>query len=206
MITHTMEQGSPAWMELRLGKVTGSRIKDVFKTDNLSLIDKLIAESETGQSADESDYVSDAMQRGKDLESIAMAEYERIHDTKLTRVGFIQSERFPLLGMSPDGLRFEGDTEVGCLETKCPASKTHVQYLRMGLVPVDYRWQTWCPFLISDKIRWVDFMSFDPRVSKKPTFIIRTTREEIQEQLDVATANLEKFFAKLGRYHQEIMF
>ena len=37
-------QGSEEWKTVRRGMITGTRLKEVFKTDNLSLIDELIAE------------------------------------------------------------------------------------------------------------------------------------------------------------------
>ena len=206
MIIHRMEQGSPEWFDLRLGKVTGSRVDKVFKATNLDLIDELIAETETGLS-DDNGYVSEAMQRGKDLESIALQEYSKIPypnaQISIESVGFIQSERWPLLGMSPDGLIDGGN---GVVETKCPASKNHIKYIRMGLVPAEYRWQVYSPFLISDDIGFVDFVSFDPRVSRKPIWIKRTLRSEIEKELSEAAEQLDKFFAKLEKYRNELMF
>ena len=40
MIEVEVEQGSIEWLKMRLGKVTGTRLKNVFKTDNLTLIDE----------------------------------------------------------------------------------------------------------------------------------------------------------------------
>lgn len=43
-----VEQGSQEWHNLRLATVTGTRLKDLVKPSNLSLMDELIAEELTG--------------------------------------------------------------------------------------------------------------------------------------------------------------
>jgi len=201
MIVHDIEQGSFEWFQLRCGKVTGSRLKDVFKADNLTLLDELIAEQLTERWEDEG-YVSDAMQRGIDLEPFALDEWEKINDSELIRGGFIQSEKFPLLGYSPDGRV----GVIGGVEVKCPSSKKHIQYLRQGKLPNDYKWQVLGSFIINPDLQWYDFMSFDPRVQQRPVFIHRTTREAALPELNKAVVELEKFFAKLEEYKSEILF
>lgn len=201
MIIHDVAQGSVEWFMLRLGKVTGSRLKDVFKVDNLTLIDELIAEQLT-EMWDESDYVSDAMQRGVDYEPEALDRYEEINRIELIRGGFIQSEKFPLLGYSPDG-RFG---HIGGVEVKCPSSKKHVQYCRQNKLPNDYKWQVLGSFIINPELEWYDFMSYDPRVQQRPVFIHRTTREAALPDINMAVVELEKFFTKLDKYKSEVLF
>lgn len=201
MIVHEVKQGSYEWFILRCGKVTGSRLKDVFKADNLSLMDELIAEQLT-DSWEDNDYVSDAMQRGVDEEPNALDLYESLHGVKLIRDGFITCEMFPMLGYSPDGR--VGVT--GGVEVKCPTSKNHVQYLRQGKLPNDYKWQVLSSFIINPHLEWYDFMSYDPRVMQRPYFIYRTTRESVLPELNKAVEDLKKFFAKLEEYKSEILF
>lgn len=201
MIIHDVQQGSAEWFELRLGKVTGSRLKDVFKADNLSLIDELIAEQLT-EIWEENDYLSEAMQRGVDEEPNALRRYEELHGVELIRGGFIQSEEFPLLGYSPDGRV----GLVGGVEIKCPSSKKHIQYCRMNKLPGEHKWQVYDAFIVNKDLQWYDFMSYDPRVQQRPEFIIRTYRKDIESELLGAVAELKKFFAKLERYKEEILF
>lgn len=201
MIIHNVDQGSFEWFELRNGKVTSSRLPRVFKSEYLSLIDELIAEQLTGTWEDGS-FVSDAMQRGIDLEPIALQEYERMYNVETIRGGFIQSSAMPLLGYSPDGRV----GEIGGVEVKCPSSKKHIQYLRQQQVPNDYKWQVYISFLINPKLEWYDFMSYDPRVAQKPVFIIRTKREEIEAELKEAEVGLTKFFSKLESVKEQILF
>jgi len=201
MIVHDVQQGSMEWFMLRCGKITGTRIKDVLKADNLNLMDELIAEQLT-EMWDDSDYISESMQRGIDLEPEALELYEEIHGVKLIRGGFIQCEMFPLLGYSPDG-RVD---MVGGVEVKCLGSKKHIQYLRQNILPNDYKWQVLCSFIINPKCEWYDFMSYDPRVQQRPYFIHRTTRESVLPDINKAVEELHKFFAKLEEYKSQILF
>ena len=201
MIVHDVQQGSVEWFMLRLGKVTGSRLKDVFKADNLSLVDELIAEQLT-ETWDDDDYVSDAMQRGIDLEPEALAWYEKTYGVELIRGGFIQCEMFPLLGYSPDARV----SRIGGVEVKCPGSNKHIQYLRQNKLPNDHKWQVLSSFIINPDCEWYDFMSYDPRVQQRPVFIHRTKREDILPELNKAVDDLKKFFTKLEEYKSEILF
>lgn len=201
MIIHDVKQGSMEWFQLRLGKVTGSRLCKVFKADNLSLMDELIAEDMT-ETWEDSGYISDEMQRGIDLEPEALDQYEKINGVKLIRHGMIQSSEMPRLSYSPDGRV----GVIGGVEVKCPTSKKHIQYLRQQQLPNDYRWQVLTPFLINPDCLWYDFMSYDPRVSQRPYFIHRTNRNEVEAELAKAKSDLEKFFAKMQKYQEEILF
>lgn len=201
MIIHDVQQGTHEWHQLRLGKITSTRLKKVLSKDNLSLVDEMIAEEETGF-ADEDDFVSEEMQRGVDLEPVAIKEYESITGTDVTRYGFLQSEEIPMLCQSPDG--YVG-TE-GAVEVKCPKTKTHVKYIRQGQIPNEYKEQVWCYFLVNTDLKWVDFVSYDPRLTKKPIWILRINREDVQDNLITAELELNKFIAKLEQYRYEIFF
>ena len=201
MIIHDVQQGTHEWHQLRLGKITSTRLKKVLAKDNLSLVDEMIAEEETGF-ADEDDFVSEEMQRGIDLEPVAIKEYESITGTTVTRYGFLQSEEIPVLCQSPDG--YVGTN--GAVEVKCPKTKTHIKYIRMGKLPNEYKEQVWCYFMVNPALQWLDFISYDPRLTKKPIWIHRILRSDIQEDIDTATAELIKFTDKLEKYKNEIFF
>lgn len=201
MIIHDCTQGSFEWHQLRLGKITGSRLKKMMAKDNLSLIDELIAEEQVGI-ADDDEFVSDEMQRGIDMEPLAIQEYSNITGYTVDHPCFLQSEDWPILCQSPDG--YIGTT--GAVEVKCPKTKTHVKYIRMGKIPNEYKEQVWSYFLVNPDLQWLDFVSYDPRLTVKPIWIHRVTCEELAEELDAAKVELEKFIAKLDKYKSEIFF
>lgn len=198
-----MPQGSQEWYEIRLGKVTSSRIKKAFAADNLKLVDELIAERELGYSETDDDYVSDDMQRGKDLEPIAADEYSKLKGIELDCIGFCISDKYDWLGLSPD--RFTKD-RTGGLEIKSPRGKGHVRYIRMGGLPNDHKHQIYNYFLVNEKLEWLDFVSFCPNWTRKPLYIYRVNRTDIAAELVTIEAELVKFHEKFKKYESQILF
>jgi putative phage-type endonuclease len=201
MIIHNCDQGSHEWHQIRIGKITGTRLKKMLAKDNLSLLDELIAEEETGLT-DDDDFVSEEMQRGIDLEPLAIQEYSNITGHEVDHPCLIQSSEWPILMMSPDG--YIGTT--GAVEIKCPKTKTHIKYIRQGKIPNDYKEQIWCYFMVNPDLQWLDFVSYDPRLTKKPIWILHITREQVQEDVNDALWQLGSFITKLDNYKNEIFF
>lgn len=201
MIIHNVAQGSQEWHELRVGKITSSRLKKLTKSDNLDLMDELIAEQELGY-ADSDGYINADMQWGIDHEPLAIAEYERITGNKTTVIGMLQSDEIPLLTVSPD--RLVGTD--GAVEVKCPSTKVHIRYIRQNQLPNEYKEQVWQYFLVHNDLKWLDFVSFDPRLTRKPYWSIRVTREKLQPVLDEAMVRVRKFIDKMEKYREEMFF
>lgn len=179
MIIHKgIEQGSSEWHELRLGKVTASRIKDVLsngrgaapsKTRETYMLE-LITEKLTG--APLSSFTNDAMQWGIETESQARAMYELKNDVDVEEVTFIELD--DNIGMSPDGL--VGD--CGLLEIKCPNSLTQVRRALSGDYHNDYIKQIQMQLWVSER-EFCDFVSFDPRIDSHVNFLqCRVFRDE----------------------------
>jgi hypothetical protein len=76
----------------------------------------------------------------------------------------------------------------------------------MGVIPAEYRPQVLQYFLVHDKLQWLDFISFDPRLERKPIWIKRVTRAELRLEIDDAWAMVDKFVTKLNKYKEEIWF
>jgi putative phage-type endonuclease len=201
MIIHNCDQGTHEWLQLRLGKITGTRLKKMLAKDNLALLDELIAEEETGLS-DDDDFVSEEMQRGIDLEPLAIQEYSNITGHEVDHPCLIQSSEWPILMMSPDG--YIGTT--GAVEIKCPKTKTHIKYIRQGKIPNDYKEQIWAYFMVNPDLQWLDFVSYDPRLTKKPIWILHITRDQVQDDVSDALWQLGSFIIKLDNYRNEIFF
>lgn len=206
MIIHEVEQGTTEWHLLRHAKVTGTSIKDVMKADNLGLIDRLIAEEEVGYQGTD-DYISDEMQRGIDEEPNARKAYEHRFKKKVTQVGFLQHDTlWSWFGLSSDGLVYEKKKLVGAIEIKCPNTTTHVKRIRQNQLPADYKYQALSHFIVSDEIKWVDFISYDARFVRKPLFCFRTTREDVAEDIIKMKESMDAFEKKLIKYKEEVLF
>lgn len=64
-----------------------------------------------------------ALRWGIEHEDIAIKQYSETNMHIVKKCGFVISPTWPWLGCSPDGIIFENDIPVGCLEIKCPYSK-----------------------------------------------------------------------------------
>jgi len=176
------EQRSPDWFAARAGRLTGSRAADMLATiksgEAAARRDyrmQLVCERLTGQPQDDSSFVNAAMQRGIDLEPMALAAYESVTGNVSVRTGFL-SHNTHAAGCSLDG---HVDAFKGIVELKCPKSATHLKYLREGCVPKDYlpqlthnAWITGC--------EWVDFLSYDDRFPPElQVFYVRVLSKDL---------------------------
>lgn len=181
MIVHAVEQRSPEWHALRVGKLTGTGAGDMLaqiKTGEAAarrdLRMRIVCERLTGQSQEDA-YVNAAMQRGIDKEADAFAAYEALTGQMALPVGFLSHDTLPA-GCSPDG---QIGNFAGLLELKCPKTATHVGYLRGGKVPTAYLPQITHNLWISGAA-YCDFFSFDDRLPEPlQCFHVRMERSKV---------------------------
>lgn len=186
MIVHNVQQGTSEWLALRVGKVTGTNLSKVLGSKWREYAYVVASEIITGKRK-EGSFKSFAMDNGTALEPFARAATEECMGYSITEVGFIQPERFPRFGMSPDGL-----VPRGAVEIKCPEPQTHIRYLIENKLPAEYEDQILSAFVCGDEITFVDFVSFCPTVRTAPFFIKRIQRDE--KQIAIARGALVRFF------------
>mgnify|MGYP002716947603 CR=1 FL=1 len=159
-----MEQGSREWLELRAGKITGSRFADLMATtrsgpsaSRRNLIVQVALERMTGEP--EVTFQNDAMRRGAELEPLARGAYEAHTGELVELVAFVAHLELPYVGVSPDGL-IGSD---GLIEIKCPAAQAkHLDSLRTGSHAKEYGWQIQGQLWVTGR-KWCDAVSYDPR-------------------------------------------
>jgi len=156
-----LTQGTQDWLDIRLGRVTASRIADViaktksgYSTSRKNYMDELVKER---FGVRPEPFTNAAMQWGTEQEPFARMEYEARSGNLVLEVGFVHHPTIKMAGASPDGIIGEG-----LLEIKCPNTSTHFDYLIADEVPAKYipqlAWQMACT-----GCHWVDFVSFDSR-------------------------------------------
>lgn len=196
MHPHDTEQGTAAWIQCRLGKVTASRVADVIaKTKSGPAASRanyeaqLVAERLTGVAQE--GYSNAAMAWGTETEPQARDAYAFLFDAEVVEVGFVQHPSIPESGASPDGTI--GDD--GLVEIKCPQTATHIATLLDGKVPAKYvtqmQWQMACTGRA-----WCDFVSFDPRLpADLQVFCTRVQRDP--EMIAGLEAEVRVFLAEV---------
>jgi len=199
-----VEQRSKDWFEMRLGVITGSRVGNIFKSNNVPFVYELIAERLSGEIVESP--TTQAMMHGIMMEPVALDEYRMRKGVDAREVGFCIHDEHPWLAISPDALVYDGETPIGGVEIKCPSTKKHLEYIKGNKVPTQYIHQVMHYFIVVESIQWVDFVSYDPRISKS-LFIFRIHRDDPDVQLDLEMRKQEylKFWNKLEKYERQIL-
>lgn len=198
-----IEQGSPEWFEIRLGKVTASRIADVIATIQKGAptaarghyMAELVAERLTGETQEK--FVSGPMMWGTSVEPEARTAYEFYCGMETTQIGFVHHPEIKDAGASPDslvGIR-------GLNEIKCPNTSTHITTLLAEQFESRYVYQMQFQMDCTGR-EWCDFVSFDPRMPEElKLFVHRVYRDDhVIEKLRSATVEfLEEVEATVAR-------
>jgi len=172
-------QGTPEWHQLRLGKVTASRVADILAKTKTGVsasrgnyLIELAIQRVTGQI--EESYTNAAMAWGTETEPKARMAYEVFNDVLVEQVPFVDHPTIKGFGASPDGLV----NIDGLCEIKCPNSATHWSYLKSGEPPNKYFIQMQAQIACTQR-DWNDFISFDPRMPEKSRlFVKRVFRDD----------------------------
>lgn len=160
--TFDVEQRSDAWRQLRLGRVTASRIGDIlaktksgYSASRANLMAELICERLTGKPNE--GFVSAPMQHGIDTEPEARSAYEFYKGLTVKQIGFALHPRIEQAGCSPDGLI----NDDGLIEIKCPQGAAHLETLLAQKIPEKYIAQMQMQMACTER-QWVDFVSYCP--------------------------------------------
>ena len=167
-IIRGIEQGSPEWMALRIGKIGGSRVADVLtegRSGGESLTrrkykNELIRERLTNRKLDT--YKTPAMQRGIDLEPMARAWYEVKYNTFVDQVAIVLHPSINGGQCSPDGIV---EATNSLIEIKIPNPENHLDNILTGGKQLEQyydqvQWQLAC---MPEK-EFCDLVSYDPEM------------------------------------------
>lgn len=205
-----MTQGTEAWFERRLGKLTASRMADVLATtksgpsaSRKNYLAQLVAERLTGTRQES--FTNAAIEWGVENEPLARAEYEILTDCSVEQVAFIDHPEIEWCGASPDGLI----ESTGLVEIKCPSTATHIDYILAGKPPTKYIPQMLLQLACTQRV-FCDFVSYDPRMPEEHRlFVVRfePKREEIHAVEQAAReflCEVEATIAKLNTIKHEL--
>ena len=198
-----VEQGSPEWLQARMGVATASEFEKIVtptgkpSAQAAKYAYKLAVETLLGQIYDDQGRpMGDignlpAVLRGKALEPQAAADYEFETGWKTTKVGLLVTDD-GRIGASPDRIIETGNDLKGALELKCPMPATHMAYLIEGFGK-DYEVQVQGQMYVGG-FDFVDRVSYLPGA---PSVCVRTHRNEAW--MKILQTELSKFTELLDR-------
>ena len=201
IIDNSPSQHSLDWYRARLGHFTGSQVGRLMKkgrgkdaewsADSLTYIKEVVAErllnpvvttiDDYFQQYLELVNVSSKMLAwGIDNEMNALTTYTKLTGNVVSHCGSLPHESVQCFWDSPDGLLLNDN---GVVEVKCPAPKTHAEYLinvknpeDLQSVKPEYYWQAISHMAVTGA-QFCDWMSYC-KFSQIPLHIIRFERDE----------------------------
>ena len=192
-----VEQGSPEWFEIRVGKVTASHAQAIG--NNGKGLDTYLLEvvSEMFSSAQKDQYSNEHTERGNELEPLARSMYELQENVEVEEIGFAEYNDF--VGCSPDGL--VGDD--GMIEIKCPDDKTYFNLLMNEKIDNAYIWQCQMNMLILER-KWCDLVFYNPNFEKSMKIFRLKPDKEMFSRLKEGFAKAEKEIIRMISKYKEI--
>lgn len=189
-----------AWLEARLGKITGTRLKDLvskrgtgYKLGFYEIIAERVAIPATGENV---------MDRGKRLEDEAVERFSKETGKKISNdlVMWFRDDNEDI-AVSPDAS--VGKTEA--VEVKCLSSARHLEAWHTKKIPDEYSLQVRQYFIVNDKLKKLYFVFYDPRMPVD-FFWFEVTRKEVQEDIEEYLALERDILAEIDKIEQQLTF
>jgi hypothetical protein len=189
---YNVQQNTPEWDELRLGKITASNFGAIMANDGKAFGEpakayalQVALEMVCGRKSDYS-FQNAHMERGHEMEPIARMRYEEIRFAKVDDGGFFSDG---IYGGSPDGL-VGAD---GLIEIKSVVAKVHFATIQRGSFDPSYRWQLIGNLWVTDR-KWIDFVSYCSDFPEyAETVIFRLERDSIEKEIESLQSRLGDF-------------
>ena len=189
-------QGSPEWMQARVGSLGASRISEAtartktgWGASRANLMAELLVERLTGRPTDK--FTTTAMQTGTLREPDARAGYEFVKSVDVREVGIIRHPRIRGTHASPDGLI--GDD--GMIEIKAPQPAAHLEILLSGTIPNKYMLQMAWQMCCADRA-WCDFVSYNPDFPGSMNIFIKRVHRSPEQEKELE-AEVASFISEL---------
>lgn len=174
-----VEQRSKEWFDLRKGKIGGTRFGQVISGKKNRLVYDLVNET-LSEFLFPEDYISEEMQFGIDNEDDARELYSKQSGIEFKQVGAILSDYSPIHLHSPDGLSDDGIV----LEVKSTQDGgIHIQ--RFFEKPESsYKPQIINPFVCSDEVKEVHWISYCPERTERPIVSFVFYRSDFADEIE----------------------
>lgn len=213
LIHHPVDQGSPEWHALRVGRLTASRAYAAFKRNKdgkfsakrAQLVAAMAAERVSGIPAYDAPFETASMSRGRELEVEAVEAYERQFGVEVIRSGFWTHPE-KMVGVSLDG-----HLENRVIETKCFWPAKHVEVARAArggkdwreVVPEEYHWQVTHEVALTE-LGGLDFVAYAGVEWPEASRLIVVPVEAGEVDVAGYWALVDEFLAEVDRLEEEL--
>jgi hypothetical protein len=175
-----------AWLNGRLGKVTGSTLKETVTLAGEGIkpgVFRAAAESLIGSAAIDDE--ENPMARGNRLEPEAIERFRQETGKKVDDSLLIwESDADPRMAVSPDGVI----GKTAAVEVKCLSAAKHVEARYTGRIPKNtagYEEQVLQYFIVNRKLIDLYYIFYDPRFPQPLDFFFLTfTRKELTKEIE----------------------
>lgn len=167
-------QGTEEWHRIKYGKIGGSTSKGLF-VESDTLLYEIAAQHLEPFELEEDGFINSDMQRGLELQPMAIEATAAYIGVPLIEVGWMESIDIPLIGISPDAISEDATISA---EVKCPAKTKHTKTLMINDIPADNIHQCLHYFTVNPNLETHYFVSYRPE-SKHPLFIKKLTRDSM---------------------------
>ncbi|XP_058789699.1 uncharacterized protein LOC131663353 [Phymastichus coffea] len=178
------QSDDPLWYECRYGRITASLIYEAAhcRTADGSLVKKIIGAAKV--------FLSQAMQRGKDLEKQVLLKVKKKKNISCRSCGLYLLSSCPVIGASPDAVGSDFIVEI-----KCPSSTDNIKtYLSKGVISEKCKAQMFTQMLCANKRKGL-FCVADPlfEQNKKVTTVWLTYDDKFTGTIEKATEFWKKY-------------
>lgn len=189
---HTMDQYSDEWWELRSGRFTASQASKLLtptgkvSTQYKPELGRLIAEMVGLQEPERSEFSTEWMDRGSDLEAEARRWLAVSENLDLEEVGMV-TDGSKVIGASPDAIHHNPAAfEIIPCEIKVPKPGTHIRWLLDGGLPKEHKQQVHFQIAVCGSSGGF-FMSYHPELEPLIVWV------EADEYTDAMADAIETF-------------
>ena len=195
MIIHEVEQRTDEWLNLKLGKFSGSNFGKLFMAKSTKgyndLLYQIAYERLTWKPVEH--HVTRDMEIGIEREPEARERYELLTFNKVREVGFVEHDDY--CGISPDGLIGKD----GGFEAKCPKFNTLIKLHITKEIDKNHYWQCQGSLWVTGR-KWWDYFVYHPDLHP---YIQRIERNEedilrLQAKVKAAIIEVKKIMKKLS--------
>lgn len=207
MIHWNLEQRTDEWFQYKSGKTSGSNIYKIvpgkrgsYTAARKHYIDELAQEIITGEKL--KNISTDSMDRGTNLEPDAGIEYEMISGNIIHHAGFIDYDKIPNTGVSPDCLIGKPDIKKGA-EIKCLEGANHtaeiISIKNTGEIITKYNYQIQFSMMCAKVDEW-DYILYNPDCKIPELKLFYTTIKKDEKVCNIIHSELSKFMIELSVY------